>query len=173
MLVSLLQINIHLRFLMIVLMIMLLCHNMLDVQNIRDDISHISVLLLSWHSFPVHFKVSICISFPLLSPPPLQPLCCCCFFGVNTDAAGVAAVGNNTLWQLQLDSLPSEHNYAHSFCKFLTRGEGVKKCGEGCCLVFGFVEFGQVLATTRQVNATRCCHCRLPTGGNFDLAFFV
>lgn len=116
-------------------------------------------------------------SRPLLSPFSAA------VFGVNTDAAGVVAVGNKkekrrkiTLWQLQLDSLPSEHNYAHSFCKFLSRrglrsvqGDG----GRGVVSCSVFVEFGQVLATTRQVNATRCCccRCRLPTGGNFDLAF--
>lgn len=30
-------------------------------QNIRDNIFHISVLLLSWHPFPVHFEVYICM----------------------------------------------------------------------------------------------------------------
>lgn len=57
-------------------------------QNIRDNIFHISVLLLSWHPFPVHFEVYICPSRPLLF------LCSAAVFGVNTDAAGVVAFGN-------------------------------------------------------------------------------
>lgn len=55
-------------------------------QNIRDNIFHISVLLLSRHPFPVHFEAYICPSRPLLF------LCSAAVFGVNTDAAGV--VGN-------------------------------------------------------------------------------
>lgn len=55
-------------------------------QNIRDNIFYISVLLLSRQPFPVHFEVYICPSRPLLF------LCSAAVFGVNTDAAGVAAV---------------------------------------------------------------------------------
>lgn len=45
--------------------------NMLDVQNIRDYIFHISVLLLSRHPFLMHFEIYICMPLALSFAPSL------------------------------------------------------------------------------------------------------
>lgn len=91
-------------------------------------------------------------------------------FGVNTDAAGVAAAAavENRKKSLcgSCSSTACQVNIIMHIRSASSRGEGVSwgqmGAGRGC-LVFGFVEFGQVLATTTwQVNATRCCRW-LPT----------
>lgn len=92
-----------------------------------------SSLALSWHPIWVHVEVSVSVPSHLPPPPPtLIPLIFllflhCRFWCQHRCSWGLLLLLEKrkiTLWQLRLDSLPSEHNYAHSFCKFLWRREG-------------------------------------------------
>lgn len=156
------------------------------IMMLSFELSKIFQIISYIVKFLLHIWFAACLSAGIhseytsksLSVSPCNPLCIVpsssssiAGFGVNTDAAGVAVEKRKKSLCGSCSSTACQVNIIMHIRSASSRGEGVSWGQGGGCLVFGFVEFGQVLATTTwQVNATRCCRW-LPTANFLLLAF--